>query len=180
MAQVAADLDGGFELLVRRYQHDVFTLALRWTANRHDAEDLAQDTFVSAYRALRRYPAGQLASLRPRPFLLTIALNGARNGARRARRRPGWVPLEAGPVPAAPGGPEEEAERGRGGEAVAARLAAIPERYRLPVVLRCVIGLGYAEMGEVTGVPLGTLKSQVSRGLALLREAGSSTEEVSP
>lgn len=170
MAAVAADLDGAFEGFVRRYQHHVFTLALRCCATRHDAEDLAQETFVSAYRALRRYPPEQVRALRPRPFLVTIALNGARNGARRAGRRPVEVPL-ATEGPAA-GGAGDAAEAG---EQVAGLLARIPEPYRLALVLRHGLGLPYAEMAEVTGVPVGTLKARVSRGLALLR-----SEEESP
>jgi RNA polymerase sigma factor (sigma-70 family) len=52
---------------------------------------------------------------------------------------------------------------------VAAQLDALPDRYRVPVVLRHVDDLSYAELAEVLGRPEGTLKSQVSRGLAMLR-----------
>lgn len=165
MAAVADDLDAAFPAFVRRYQHDVFTLALRWCASRQDAEDLAQETFVSAYRALRRYPPPQVEALRARPFLVTIALNGARNAARRARRRPVEVPLNGQePAPQAGGGPAEDHDE------VSALLGRLPEASRLAVVLRCGLGMPYAEMAEVTGEPVGTLKARVSRALARLRE----------
>src|SRR5512135_876963 len=56
-AALAEDLDGNFESMVRRFQDRLFTFALRLTASREDAEEVAQDAFVRAYRALKTYPA---------------------------------------------------------------------------------------------------------------------------
>ena len=61
-------------------------------------------------------------------------------------------------------------------ERLAAHLAALPDRYRIPVVLRHVADLSYAELAEVLGRPEGTLKAQVHRGLAMLRAAMAGTE----
>lgn len=166
-AGLAADVDGGFEALVREYQHAVYTLALRCTGDRHEAEDLAQDAFARAYQALRGYGADRIGQLQPRAFLLTIVLNAARNRARDKSRRPATSSLAADVATAAPGPGDVLA----GEDALARQLAAVDEKYRAPIVLRHVLGLGYAEMAEITGLPAGTLKARVSRGLAAVRTA---------
>jgi RNA polymerase sigma-70 factor (ECF subfamily) len=65
-ASLAADLDGSFEALVQAYQDRLFAFGLRLTGSPRDAEEIAQDALVRAYRALRRYPAERVATLRLR------------------------------------------------------------------------------------------------------------------
>jgi len=81
--------------------------------------------------------------------------------------------VAGGREPALPArdGPAETAERGDDRARLAGLLAALPERYRVPVVLRHVDDLTYAELAEALGRPEGTLKAQVHRGLAMLRAA---------
>ncbi len=62
-------------------------------------------------------------------------------------------------------------------ERLVAALAELPERYRVPVVLRHIAELGYAEIADLLGCPVGTVKAQVSRGLAALREMPRLTQE---
>lgn len=169
--RLVEDLDGGFEVLVRTQQQLVFSVALRWCSSRQEAEDVAQETFVRAYRALGGYEPGRIAALRLRPWLLQIALNVFRNDLRRSARRPATVPLPEASALASDGErPDQHVERRERQRQLAALLSALPELYRLPLVLRHVGGLSYAEMGEVLGCPVGTLKAQVSRGLQLLRQ----------
>jgi RNA polymerase sigma-70 factor (ECF subfamily) len=172
-SSLAADLDGNFEALVRTYQDRLYGFALRLTGSRQDAEDSTQDTFVRAYRALERYPAERVAALRVRPWLYQIALNVVRNRVRRPV--PTTVDVN-GPVAnglAARHAEEPEAmaldaeRRGR----LALAVLALPERYATAVVLRHIQGLSYAEAADVLDQPVGTTKSDVHRGLRLLREA---------
>ena len=72
--------------------------------------------------------------------------------------------------------PARIADRAVDREHLAALLATLPDRYRIPVVLRHVDDLSYAELSEVLGRPEGTIKAQVSRGLAMLRAAAAGTE----
>jgi RNA polymerase sigma-70 factor (ECF subfamily) len=173
--RLAHDLDGAFEALVRTHVDRCHAIALRLTGSPHDAEEVAQDALVRAYRALEGYPPERIRELRLRPWLATIVVNLARNRAR--RRRPPTTPLaplvEAGFEPSAgdASDPAGAAERTAERERLGALLAGLPERYRLPVVLRHVDDLSYAELAEVLGRPEGTLKAQVHRGLALLRAA---------
>ncbi len=177
---LARDLDGSFEILVRAHVDRCHAIALRVLGNPHDAEEVTQDALVRAYRALEGWPPGRIRELRLRPWLATIVVNLCRNRVR--RHAPTTTPLaplvEAGIEPAAgaSGDPDRQAARAAEREQLASLLAGLPERYRVPVVLRHVDGLSYAELAEVLGRPEGTLKAQVHRGLSLLRVAAAGTE----
>src|SRR5262245_24210117 len=73
--RLARDLDGAFEALVIAHQDRLFTVARRLLGNAHDAEEVAQDAFVRAFRALEGYPAERIRELRLRPWLAAIVLN---------------------------------------------------------------------------------------------------------
>jgi RNA polymerase sigma factor (sigma-70 family) len=173
--RLAGDLDGAFEELVRCHQDTVYGVALRLLGNPHDAEDVAQDTFVRAYRALSGWPPGRVAELRLRPWLARITLNLVRN---RARDRRPTQPLEADPPAAPDDGPAAALDRKDATATWARLLAGLPEIYRAPVVLRCVEGLAYAEVAEALGRPPGTVKAQVHRGLRQLRDALDTLEDL--
>lgn len=177
-AALAADLDGSFEALVRAYQDRLYAFGLRLTGSPRDAEEIAQDALVRAYRALRRYPAERVVTLRLRAWLFQVTVNVARNRMRARRLAEVPLLLEDGtrdglldhPADAAEQ-PEQQAERRADQEHLAAIVAALPERYRAAVVLRHVQGLGYAEIAVILGQPAGTVKSNVHRGVAYLRAA---------
>src|SRR3984893_19255904 len=76
-----------FERMVREHQDRVFALGLALTGNRHDAEEVAQDTFLKAYRALVTYPPDRIRELKQKAWLHRIALNVVRNRVRGARPR---------------------------------------------------------------------------------------------
>jgi RNA polymerase sigma-70 factor (ECF subfamily) len=182
--RLARDLDGSFDDLVRVHQRLVFGLALRVVGDRADAEEVAQDTFERAYHALAGYPAERVAAMRLRPWLARIALNLARNRLR--RRPPPARSLEDGdgqplavPAPAA-AEPAAVAERGQERELLAGLLAGLPRAYREAVVLRHVEGLPYAEVAEVLGRPVGTVKTHVHRGVRQLRVELERREEPVP
>ena len=177
---LAHDLDAAFEPLVRAHADRCFAIALRVLGDPRDAEEVAQDALVRAYRALAGYESARIRDLRLRPWLATIVVNLCRNRVRRGRAP--TTPLdglaEVGREPAAPleHGPVAVAERAVEREQLAALLATLPERYRVPVVLRHVDDLSYAELAEVLGRPEGTLKAQVHRGIAMLRAAAAEAE----
>jgi len=168
-AALAADRDAAFPHLVRALIDGVYSGALRLTGSRADAEDVTQEAFLRAYRALGAYPPGRIRELRPREWVWTIALNLCRSRARSAARHPGAA-LDAASLPADPApGPEQEALATAGGEALAAHLARLPWAQRAAVVLRHVNGLPYAEVAAALGRPVGTVKADVHRGLRQLR-----------
>src|ERR1700682_6163187 len=76
-----------FERMVHEHQNRVFALGLALTGNRHDAEEVAQDTFLKAYRALVTYPPNRIRDLKQKAWLHRIALNVVRNRVRGIRPR---------------------------------------------------------------------------------------------
>jgi RNA polymerase sigma-70 factor (ECF subfamily) len=167
---LARDVDAAFEAFVGRYQDRLFGFVLTLVGSRADAEDIAQDTFVSAYGALLRYDAERRQGLALRAWLFTIALNKVRN---RARRAPALALDESAAFLADPSaGPPDRAEQAEAVATVRRALGALAPRYRMPVVLRHIEGLSYAEIAHVLQQPVGTAKANVHRGLALLRAAG--------
>ena len=177
--RVAVDLDGTFEEVVRVYQDRLFSYALRLTGRREDAEEVAQDAFVRAYRALATYPPERIQALALRPWLYRITLNVARNRFRGKKLRTVSLdhPVSAGsdamwePSASAEARPDREYERSRERQDIADVMAALPERYRAPLQLRYVEGLRLEEVATVLRQPLGTTKSNVHRGINALREA---------
>jgi len=173
-ARLADDLDAHFEQLVRTFQDRLYGFALRLTGSPQDAEESAQDAFVRAYRALERYPREQRQTLQLKPWLYRITLNVVRNRVRRPT-------LSAVSVDGVISDrladdnwreqPEMVAESAERQRELVNLVRRLPSRYGEAVVLRHVQGLSYAEAAEVLGQPVGTTKSDVHRGLRLLREA---------
>jgi RNA polymerase sigma-70 factor (ECF subfamily) len=155
-----------FERMVHEHSDRLYALGFALTGNRHDAEEVAQDTFLRAYRALVTYAPERIRELKQRPWLRQIALNVARNRYRGLR--PKLVELNGSEQAAEPG-PEARAIRRSQLDDVAASLACLPRRYREAVVLRFVQDLTYGEVAEALGQPVGTVKSNVHRALKLLR-----------
>jgi RNA polymerase sigma-70 factor (ECF subfamily) len=167
---LADDLDVGYESFVRAHAGAVYSTALRLSGSPADADDLAQETFARAYRALKRFDTERTQALQARPWLLTITVNLWRNRLRRAARRPRETPMADGHDVADPRpGPEAKAEDSEASRALAELLVRLPDHHRVPVVLRHVTGLSYAEIASVLDCPVGTAKSNVARGLDQLR-----------
>ena len=174
-AHLAADLDRAFPTLVANHRDRLYTIALRVLGDPRDAEEVAQDALVRAYRAIDGYPADRTAELRLRPWLAAITMNLARN--RRRRHDDRQPPAQLEPLmtdgfdradEAAPSGPANVAQR-EGAAALTTLLLELPPAERSAVVLRHVDGLSVAETAAALGRPEGTVKAQVSRGLERLR-----------
>jgi RNA polymerase sigma factor (sigma-70 family) len=158
--------DRVFERLVRDHQDRIYALGFALTGNRHDAEDVAQDTFIRAYKALATYSPARIRDLKQKAWLHRIAVNVVRNRVRGIRPR--MVELN-GSEPDHATGPEEDVLLKAEIDELAARVACLPTRYREAVVLRHVQDLSYAEVAETLGQPVGTVKANVHRGLKILR-----------
>jgi RNA polymerase sigma-70 factor (ECF subfamily) len=173
---LAANPGQAFEALVLHWQQRVYAFALRLTASPQDAEEIAQDTFVRAWRALSQWPPERIRAMRMRAWLYQIALNVFRN--RVARRSLPIVPLDApdGRPAYEPADdwrerPDVAAESAELGRQVAASLVALPAHMRVAVVLRYVEGFTYREIAEMLEQPEGTVKAHVHRGTRQLRDS---------
>ncbi len=175
-AGLATDLDRAFPTLVEAHSGRLFTIANRYLGVPSDAEEVAQDALVRAYDALAGYDRDRIRGLRLRPWLATITLNLARNRRRRiADRRPpaslepllvaGWEPSASSNAL-----PSAIADRREAQSELAAALRNLAPAIREAVVLRHVDGMSVAETAAALGRPEGTVKAQVHRGLAMLRQ----------
>lgn len=159
---LAADLDGSFPDVVARMGSRLYWGLRRMAGDHQEAEDLTQETFIRAYTALCGYPVSRVRSLSLEPWLWTIALNLGRNHLRDRARRPTYL---------------TEVDQGThdpepvDGAAWDRRLAGLNRHQRTAVVLRHVVGMGICEISEATGRPEGTVKADIHRGLARLRQA---------
>jgi RNA polymerase sigma-70 factor, ECF subfamily len=159
-----------FADLVRRYQVGIFNLARVSTRNHADAEDVAQEVFIRAYRGLRAF-RGDSAF---RTWLYRIAVNVTRTHAGRPsmfgwfrRVEPGETdgadPLEALP------GPDAVEDSVAYRDAIDHALGRLTPDLRMAVTLRDIQGFDYREIAEVMDVPIGTVMSRISRGREKLR-----------
>ncbi|HSO28318.1 MAG TPA: RNA polymerase sigma factor [Candidatus Sulfomarinibacteraceae bacterium] len=175
LARLAGDVDGAFGALVAAHQDRLYTIALRLLGDPRDAEEVAQDALVRAYRAMSVYDAERIRALRLRPWLASIVVNLSRN--RRRRRDERTPPLQLDPIveaglePRTPtgGGPHELAARQETIRDLALALLELPPGPRAAVILRHVVGLSVAETADALARPEGTVKAHASRGLARLR-----------
>lgn len=165
-----------FEPLVRRHQDALFAFALSLCGDRTEAEEVAQEAFIRAWRAYGGYSAERRGELKERPWLHRIALNVFRN---RLRGRKETLELfeETSPAPAAQQ-PEVISLRNDARAHLRRHLLALPRPYREAVVLRHVQGLGFEEAAQVLGVPVGTVKSNCHRALRRLEERLGGVSEV--
>jgi RNA polymerase sigma-70 factor (ECF subfamily) len=153
---------GAFDEIVRLHTDRVYAVALRITRNPSDAEDVLQETFLNAYRALDRFGGRSTVST----WLHRIAANAALDVV--ARRRAARS-LDDGTMPEASSTSDlfvASAQR----QALEAALAALADEFREAVVLSDIAGLGTTEIAELLSIPPGTAKSRVFRARAQLAE----------
>jgi RNA polymerase sigma-70 factor (ECF subfamily) len=164
-----------FEVIVDDYQRRLYGFALRMTGNREDAEEIVQDAFVRAYRALGKMSPEQRADLRLQPWLYTITLNVTRNRLR--GKRPTNVALDALADPDAilresnegPPQPETIVEQNTEIALVERALLQLPMHLRAAATLRFIEGRSHPEIAEILHQPIGTVKSHVHRAVRILR-----------
>ncbi len=158
---LARDLDRAFPDLVSSVGPGLYWGLRRMCGDHQEAEDLTQETFIRAYRALADFDDSRFQELRLSPWLWTIALNLGRNHLRARSRRPTLVEITTDPPTNDPESPDSAAWD--------ARLGNLTPSQRAAVVLRHVVGMGIAEISEATGRPEGTVKADIHRGLDRLR-----------
>jgi len=162
-----------FTDVAMEFMPGLYSAALRMTRNRADAEDLVQETYLKAYRSYGSFTEGTNL----RAWLYRILTNTYINNYRAAQRRPEVEDLYlykrlAGSGGSDPGrSAEDEALERFTDEDVKAALEALPEAFRMAVLLADVEGFSYKEISEITEVPIGTVMSRIHRGRRALQKA---------
>ena len=149
-----------FAELVERHQAKLYTLAARTLGSEADAADAVQEAFLRAWLALPNFRSGALFST----WMYRITLNAAHDQRLKRRAEPAEL-VEERPDPRDPFVARELSG------ALQAALDSLDEDFRLAVVLYDVLGASYDEIGELTGVPEGTVKSRIYRGRRELARA---------
>mgnify|MGYP001235094014 CR=1 FL=1 len=159
-----------FDLLVERHRRAVYNVCYRFTGNHADASDLAQDTFVRAYRGLRAFRGDAAVST----WLYRIAVNVCLNHA--AVKRPGHEPLDPRPLMDAGEAPDSRVLREERAARVRAAIGQLPPRQRLTVILRAYHELTHEQIASMLGSSVGTVKANFFHALRNLRARLAATE----
>jgi len=157
-----------FEELYALHSGRVYGLCLRLSGDPEDAFDLAQEVFLRIHRHLARFRGR--SSLKT--WIYRVTVNHCRS--RLSRRRPPSSslddPMAARHEPRSEeADPERRASASEQGRRIAAALARLPVRFRIPVVLRDVEGLAYGEIARILRIPVGTVRSRIARARESLR-----------
>ncbi len=154
--------------VVELHSARVYRLAYRLTGNKHDAEDLTQEVFVRVFRSLSKYTPGTFEGWLHR-ITTNLFLDGAR---RKAKIRFDALGDDAETrLPSRTVATDAAVLDGIFDDDVEVALAALPPDFRAAVVLCDVEGLSYDEIADVLGLKLGTVRSRIHRGRAMLRKA---------
>ncbi len=173
------DLDA-FNRLVELYQDAVFSVTLRMVRNRATAEDLAQDTFISAFTHIRSYRGGNF-----RAWLLRIARNATYDHLRKAGRRQESsidedIVFFSETLASGEHGPENRMLTTELGGAITHCLGELSDDHRLAVVMVDVEGYQYEEAATTMNVSVGTVKSRLNSARARMRDCLQTHPELLP
>ena len=163
-----------FDLLVRKYQHKVIGLVSRYVKNQSESEDIAQEAFIRAWRAIGSF-RGESAFY---TWLYKIAVNTAKNHLVAMGRRPPADDIAIDDAVFVPGAdrmqetatPERELMRQEIEQTVFSTVQSLPEDLRTAITLREVDGLSYEEIAEAMGCPIGTVRSRIFRAREAIDE----------
>ena len=167
----SGDMDS-FNQLILRWERPIYALAYRVIGQEEDARDVAQETFLRAFRALPGFKGQAKFS----SWIYRIALNLCRDWIRRKRRTPvSQMPedLDLADL-AAERGPSESVEdlvaRRELSAVVEEAMTLLPEEQRTAVILKEYHGMTFQEIADLQGVPLSTVKTRLYQGLSVLRK----------
>lgn len=171
VSRAIAGREESFEELVRRYQRPIVAYLYRLVGDYEAALDLTQDVFIKIYKSLDRYSS----DFRFSTWIYRIAHNTAidylrRTPARQQELRDSEVTTYDAAVTSEAPSPEEESERAERRAELEQVVSRLPRAYRELIALRHGHDMGYDEIAELTGLPLGTVKNRIFRAREALRQ----------
>jgi RNA polymerase sigma-70 factor (ECF subfamily) len=152
-----------FDRLVARYERDVYRLCYRYVNNHHDANDMAQEVFLKAYRAISRFRGDSAFST----WLYRIAVNTCLNF--RSTRRPEPVELSE-QLPDTSVGVMDHMEQDERSQQVREAVQRLPEKQRATLILKIYHDLTHEEVAAILGASVGTVKANLFHALGNLKK----------
>ncbi len=158
-----------FSELVRRYQKQIYSLAYRMTNHPEEALDLSQEIFLRLYQVLPKYDEARPFF----PWMYKVASNVCYSALRKKPQES--VPLEkvidfTPLIPQLESQPEDFAEVREVQQMVQQALAELPDKYKIPLILRFLEDMTYQQIGEILELPVSTIETRLYRGKALLQK----------
>ena len=155
-----------FSLLVQTYETSVYRLALRMCGNAHDAEEVAQEAFMAAWKGLPAFRGESKFS----SWLYQLTTNACLDLLRREKRHRAAVPLDEQTELSSEDTPQRAAENAELRDTLQAALQELNDDHRQIFLLRQMRQLSYDEIGALLGLESGTVKSRLSRAKKQLRQ----------
>lgn len=161
--------------LVDEYAGQLFALGVRFCGNRSEAEDLVQEVFLQAFRGWHTFEGRSS----PKTWLYTIAARACQRMHRKRAGQPESVPSLDAPlpfgepmiavIPSEQDDPLQEQIRREARERIESEIAQLPEAFRVPLILKEIVGMTVPEVAAILGLEQGTIKSRVHRARLRLR-----------
>jgi RNA polymerase sigma-70 factor (ECF subfamily) len=163
-----------FDLLINKYQHRIVSLVTRYVSDHSEAQDVAQEAFIKAYRAIDRF-RGDSAFY---TWLYRIAINTAKNWLVARKRRPPSTDIDAADAEQydmesrlkEQGTPENEMMRDEIKRTVFDTIAELPDDLRTAIMLREMEGMSYEDIALTMDCPIGTVRSRIFRAREAIDE----------
>lgn len=172
---IAGDTDA-FQHLVTKHQKKIFNIAYRMMGNEEDAKDMAQESLVKAYRNISKFRLDSAFST----WLFRITTNTCLDELRKYKRKADEISLnidktDDGEMPVRElavdrNGPEGEYLKAERQRVLHEAIKTLSEDYKRAIVLRDIEGFSYEEIAEICETNIGTVKSRINRGRAMLKE----------
>lgn len=167
---IQGDKDAFCEL-IKRYEKQIYSLAYRLTNNRDDAQDLAQEAFSKIYLVLEKYDPGRPFF----PWMYKVANNVIYSHLRSQKGKSQEVSLDkvidfSPLIPNKDNSPEEYSVVRETQRLVQQAIADLPDKYRVPLVLKYLEELSYKAIGEILDLPVTTIETRLYRGKIMLQK----------
>ncbi len=171
VAQVLKGEKTAFGDLIRRYEKQVYSFAYNLTNNKDDAQDFAQEAFIKIYKNLHKYDKSKPFF----PWMYKVATNVCYSKLKQIKPKVSEVSLEkviefSPLIPDRATSPEEYSQTREIQRLVNQAIAELPEKYRVPLVLKYLEDMSYKEISENMEIPVSTIETRLYRGRALLQK----------
>jgi RNA polymerase sigma-70 factor (ECF subfamily) len=171
VARVLKGENAAFGILIKRYEKQIYSFAYNLTNNKDDAQDFAQEAFIKIYNNLHKYDKSRSFF----PWMYKVSTNVCYSKLKQSRPKVNEVPLEkviefSPLIPDRATNPEEYSQTRELQRLVKQAITELPEKYRVPLVLKYLEDMSYKDISDTMDIPISTIETRLYRGRALLQK----------